>query len=63
MSEDIRKLSSLERVEEAARDLGIDIAVKRMEQSTRTAEEAAAHPIGGADSVWEIELHLRVANS
>lgn len=42
MSEDIRKLSSLERVEEAARDLGLDIAVKRMEQSTRTAEEAAA---------------------
>jgi prolyl-tRNA editing enzyme YbaK/EbsC (Cys-tRNA(Pro) deacylase) len=41
MSEDSRKLSSLERVEQAARDLGLDIAIKRMEQSTRTAEEAA----------------------
>ncbi|MDE1992124.1 MAG: YbaK/EbsC family protein [Rhizobiaceae bacterium] len=41
MSEDIKKLSSLERVEQAARDLGLDISVKRMEQSTRTAEEAA----------------------
>jgi prolyl-tRNA editing enzyme YbaK/EbsC (Cys-tRNA(Pro) deacylase) len=41
MSEDIRKLSSLERVELAARTLGLDISIKRMEQSTRTAEEAA----------------------
>jgi prolyl-tRNA editing enzyme YbaK/EbsC (Cys-tRNA(Pro) deacylase) len=41
VSEDTRKLSSLERVEQAARDLGLDISVKRMEQSTRTAEEAA----------------------
>ena len=41
MSEDGRKLSSLERVELAARDLGLDITIKRMEQSTRTAEEAA----------------------
>jgi prolyl-tRNA editing enzyme YbaK/EbsC (Cys-tRNA(Pro) deacylase) len=36
-----RRLSSQERVELAARDLGLDIAVKRMEQSTRTAQEAA----------------------
>ncbi|MGO4436239.1 YbaK/EbsC family protein [Rhizobium sp. RAF56] len=42
MSEDIKKLSSLERVEEAARELGLDIVVRRMEQSTRTAEEAAS---------------------
>ncbi len=41
MSEDIRKLSSLERVELAAHRLGLDISIKRMEQSTRTAEEAA----------------------
>ncbi|WFU03450.1 YbaK/EbsC family protein [Rhizobium sp. CB3171] len=41
MSEDSKKLSSLERVEQAARDLGLDIVIKRMEQSTRTAEEAA----------------------
>ncbi len=41
MSEDIKKLSSLERVELAARELGLDISIKRMEQSTRTAEEAA----------------------
>ncbi|MBB3288779.1 MULTISPECIES: YbaK/EbsC family protein [Rhizobium] len=41
MSEDSRKLSSLERVELAASNLGLDIAIKRMEQSTRTAEEAA----------------------
>ncbi|KAA1178530.1 YbaK/EbsC family protein [Rhizobium tropici] len=41
MSEDSRKLSSLERVELAARNLGLDISIKRMEQSTRTAEEAA----------------------
>ncbi len=32
MSEDSKKLSSLERVEQAARDLGLDIAIKRMEQ-------------------------------
>jgi prolyl-tRNA editing enzyme YbaK/EbsC (Cys-tRNA(Pro) deacylase) len=42
VSEDVRKLSSLERVELAARALGLDIVVKRMKQSTRTAEEAAA---------------------
>ena len=41
MSEDSRKLSSLERVELSARNLGLDISIKRMEQSTRTAEEAA----------------------
>lgn len=41
MSEDSRKLSSLERVEQAARDLGLNIAIKRMEISTRTAEDAA----------------------
>jgi len=41
VSEDIRKLSSLERVEQAARDFGLGITVRRMEQSTRTAEEAA----------------------
>ena len=41
MSEDIKKLSSLERVELAARELGLEISIKRMEQSTRTAEEAA----------------------
>ena len=41
MSEDIKKLSSLERVELAARELGLDISIKRMAQSTRTAEEAA----------------------
>lgn len=41
MSEDSKKLSSLERVELSARNLGLDILIKRMEQSTRTAEEAA----------------------
>jgi prolyl-tRNA editing enzyme YbaK/EbsC (Cys-tRNA(Pro) deacylase) len=46
MSEDSKKLSSLERVEQAARDLGLDIAIKRMEQSTRTAEEAANAAVG-----------------
>src|SRR3954447_8218354 len=34
--------SSIERVEQAARDAGLDIEVKRMGASTRTAEEAAA---------------------
>jgi prolyl-tRNA editing enzyme YbaK/EbsC (Cys-tRNA(Pro) deacylase) len=34
--------SSIERVERAARDAGLDIEVKRMGASTRTAEEAAA---------------------
>ncbi|NLR96096.1 YbaK/EbsC family protein [Rhizobium sp. P38BS-XIX] len=41
MSEDGKKLSSLERVEQAARNLHLNILIKRMEQSTRTAEEAA----------------------
>jgi prolyl-tRNA editing enzyme YbaK/EbsC (Cys-tRNA(Pro) deacylase) len=41
MSEDIKRLSSLERVEKAAEDLDLGIVVIRMEQSTRTAEEAA----------------------
>jgi prolyl-tRNA editing enzyme YbaK/EbsC (Cys-tRNA(Pro) deacylase) len=35
-------MSSIERVEQAARDAGLDIEVKRMGASTRTAEEAAA---------------------
>src|SRR3954469_25043652 len=34
--------SSIERVEKAARDAGLEIEVKRMGASTRTAEEAAA---------------------
>ena len=34
--------SSIERVEQAARDAGLAIEVKRMGASTRTAEEAAA---------------------
>ena len=34
--------SSIERVEQAAREAGLDIEVKRMGASTRTAEEAAA---------------------
>lgn len=33
--------SSIERVEQAAREAGLDIEVKRMGASTRTAEEAA----------------------
>ena len=33
--------SSIERVEQAARDAGLEIEVKRMGASTRTAEEAA----------------------
>ena len=33
--------SSIERVEQAARDAGLAIEVKRMGASTRTAEEAA----------------------
>lgn len=33
---------SIERVEQAAREAGLDIEVKRMGASTRTAEEAAA---------------------
>ena len=40
MSERTR-LSSLERVTQAADNLGLDIEVKRMDQSTRTAGEAA----------------------
>jgi prolyl-tRNA editing enzyme YbaK/EbsC (Cys-tRNA(Pro) deacylase) len=36
-----RRKSSLERVEDAARELGLDIAIVKMEQATRTAEEAA----------------------
>ena len=34
--------SSIERVEQAAREAGLNIEVKRMGASTRTAEEAAA---------------------
>ena len=33
---------SIERVEQAARDAGLDIEIRRMGASTRTAEEAAA---------------------
>lgn len=41
MSERTR-LSSMERVERAAAELGLQIQIKRMDQSTRTAGEAAA---------------------
>ena len=41
MSERTR-LSSMERVERAAAQLGLEIEIRRMDQSTRTAGEAAA---------------------
>ena len=39
--EPARKRSSMERVQDAAVDLGLEIKVVRMDQSTRTAQEAA----------------------
>ena len=38
----MKPMGSMERVEQAARQAGLDIEVKRMGASTRTAEEAAA---------------------
>ena len=60
MTEDTKKLSSLERVEAAARELGLDIAIKRMEQSTRTAEEAA---IAAGCAVGQIVKSLVFVNA
>lgn len=60
MTEDTKKLSSLERVETAARELGLDIAIKRMEQSTRTAEEAA---IAAGCAVGQIVKSLVFVNA
>ncbi|WP_419911863.1 YbaK/EbsC family protein [Hoeflea sp.] len=40
-AENTPKRSSIDRVRDSADVLGLDIAIKRMEQSTRTAQEAA----------------------
>ena len=40
-TESVPKKSSIDRVQDAARQLGLDIEILRMNQSTRTAQEAA----------------------
>ncbi|MDA4843744.1 YbaK/EbsC family protein [Hoeflea poritis] len=41
MAGDTPKRSSMDRVRDSAGELGLDIEIKRMDQSTRTAQEAA----------------------